>query len=89
MESAGVFKLIFSSSATVYGEAVDSPIPEDAPVGFTKNPYGTSKYFIERILMDLSSSKKLLLFTRSKSSVIQILVYKGYNSKFLTTRAPD
>lgn len=62
MESAGVFKLIFSSSATVYGEAVESPISEDAPVGVTKNPYGTSKYLIERILMDLA-------FSNSKWSV--------------------
>ena len=62
MESAGVFKLIFSSSATVYGQAVESPISEDAPVGASKNPYGTSKYIIERILMDLA-------FSNSKWSV--------------------
>ena len=46
-------KLIFSSSATVYGEQKVMPIKEDYPVGGTTNPYGTSKLFIEHILEDL------------------------------------
>ncbi|MEE3343272.1 MAG: UDP-glucose 4-epimerase GalE [Bacilli bacterium] len=46
-------KLIFSSSATVYGEQKVMPIREDYPVGGTTNPYGTSKLFIEHILEDL------------------------------------
>lgn len=46
-------KIVFSSSATVYGDPATTPIKEDFPVGGTTNPYGTSKYMIERILEDL------------------------------------
>ena len=46
-------KIIFSSSATVYGNPVKLPITEDMPVGNTTNPYGTSKLYIEGILKDL------------------------------------
>ena len=46
-------KIVFSSSATVYGDPVTTPIKENFPVGATTNPYGTSKYMIERILEDL------------------------------------
>ena len=46
-------KIVFSSSATVYGDPASTPIKEDFPVGGTTNPYGTSKYMIERILEDV------------------------------------
>lgn len=46
-------KIVFSSSATVYGNPKSNPIKEDFSVGNTTNPYGTSKYMIERILEDL------------------------------------
>lgn len=46
-------KIVFSSSATVYGDPATTPILESFPVGGTTNPYGTSKYMIERILEDL------------------------------------
>lgn len=46
-------KIVFSSSATVYGNSKTNPIKEDFLVGNTTNPYGTSKYMIERILEDL------------------------------------
>jgi UDP-glucose 4-epimerase len=49
-------KIVFSSSATVYGDPVTTPILESFPVGGTTNPYGTSKYMIERILEDLQFS---------------------------------
>ena len=51
-------KIIFSSSATVYGTPKKLPITEDQPVGDTTNPYGTSKYMIERILKDITISNK-------------------------------
>ncbi|WP_292955882.1 MULTISPECIES: UDP-glucose 4-epimerase GalE [unclassified Neptuniibacter] len=56
MASAGVKKLVFSSSATVYGE--DAPIPyiETMPRGKTSNPYGTSKSMVEQVLIDLCKS---------------------------------
>jgi len=46
-------KIVFSSSATVYGDPKSTPIKENFPTGNTTNPYGTSKYMIERILEDL------------------------------------
>ena len=52
-----VKNLIFSSSATVYGDPASVPIREDFPVGGTTNPYGTSKLFIERILTDLCAAE--------------------------------
>ncbi len=49
-------KIVFSSSATVYGDPIKLPITEEDKVGGTTNPYGTTKYFIERILQDVSIS---------------------------------
>lgn len=46
-------KIIFSSSATVYGDPEKVPITENCKVGGTTNPYGTSKLFIEHILSDI------------------------------------
>ena len=51
-----VKKLVFSSSATVYGDPKTVPIKESDPVGNTTNPYGTSKLFVEQILKDLYRS---------------------------------
>ena len=53
MEEFNCYKLIFSSSATVYGNPEKLPITEDMKVGGTTNPYGSSKLFIEGILKDL------------------------------------
>ena len=49
-------RLIFSSSATVYGDPTVLPLTEDCTVGGTTNPYGTTKYMIERILKDIHIS---------------------------------
>lgn len=48
-------KLVFSSSATVYGNPASLPIKEDFPLS-TTNPYGSTKLFIENILRDLYTS---------------------------------
>ncbi len=56
MQEFGVKNFIFSSSATVYGDPETVPITEECKVGGTTNPYGTSKYMIERILEDLYNS---------------------------------
>lgn len=58
MQERGCKKIVFSSSATVYGTPRSNPIKEDFPTGATTNPYGTSKYMIERILEDLYISDK-------------------------------
>ena len=52
MARAGVKTLVFSSSATVYGDPASVPIREDFPLGAT-NPYGQSKLMVEDILADL------------------------------------
>lgn len=52
MEEFGVNNIVFSSSATVYGNPASVPINEDFPTGATTNPYGTTKVMIERILTD-------------------------------------
>ncbi|MBQ7915835.1 MAG: UDP-glucose 4-epimerase GalE [Firmicutes bacterium] len=55
MQSHGVKSMIFSSSATVYGDPASVPIREDFPLS-TTNPYGTTKLYIERILTDLHAA---------------------------------
>ncbi len=56
MARAGVFRLVFSSSATVYGEPERMPIHEDFPTGTPTNPYGRSKLMVEEVLGDLAKS---------------------------------
>ena len=53
MQRAGIKRLIFSSSATVYGEEAPVPYVETLPRGKTSNPYGTSKSMVEQVLTDL------------------------------------
>ena len=52
MNEFGVKKIVFSSSATVYGVATEMPLVETMPLGAI-NPYGRTKLFIEEILRDL------------------------------------
>jgi UDP-glucose 4-epimerase len=53
MTAAGVKSVVFSSSATVYGDPAIVPITEDFPLSAT-NPYGRSKLFIEEMLRDIA-----------------------------------
>lgn len=53
MRSNGCKKIVFSSSATVYGMNNISPLTEDMQVGGVTNPYGRTKFMIECILQDL------------------------------------
>jgi UDP-glucose 4-epimerase len=52
MRGAGVGTLVFSSSATVYGETTRVPISEDSPLS-ASNPYGWSKLMVEQMLADM------------------------------------
>ena len=56
MERAGVFSLVFSSSATVYDEANLSPLNEDMPTGMPNNNYGYTKLIVEQILQKLAQA---------------------------------
>lgn len=53
MRNHGVKKIVFSSSATVYGEPEFMPITEKCPKGIATNPYGWTKWMLEQILIDL------------------------------------
>lgn len=62
MKEFHVFKLVFSSSATVYGDPDEVPIKESAKLQAT-NPYGQSKLMIEDILRDVAASDERWVFT--------------------------
>jgi UDP-glucose 4-epimerase len=55
MRTAGVCRLVFSSSATVYGDPEQVPVREDAPLR-TTNPYGRTKLVMEQLIEDLCVS---------------------------------
>lgn len=57
MQQAGVHRLVFSSSATVYGDPTTVPIPESAPAEQPANPYGRCKRMIEQICQDLAAAE--------------------------------
>jgi len=57
MAEFGCKRVVFSSSATVYGEPASVPIKEDFPLS-TTNPYGASKLMVENILRDVFASVK-------------------------------
>lgn len=54
MKENRIFKIVFSSSACVYNSNESTPWTEKTKTGESNNPYGSSKYIIERILKDLS-----------------------------------
>lgn len=56
MRQNGCKKIIFSSSATVYGDPAQIPITEECPKGTCTNPYGWTKWMLEQVLTDLHTS---------------------------------
>lgn len=58
MESFACKRIVFSSSATVYGEHGTPPFSEDMPTGQCTNPYGWTKYIIEQILTDAAKADR-------------------------------
>ena len=56
MQKHHVKNLIFSSSATVYGEPKEMPITENCPKGMCTNPYGWTKWMLEQVLTDLHTA---------------------------------
>ncbi len=63
MKKYDVKKIIFSSSATVYGDPAEIPITENCPKGICTNPYGWTKWMTEQILSDMSKADKELKVT--------------------------
>ncbi|MCR5727556.1 MAG: UDP-glucose 4-epimerase GalE [Lachnospiraceae bacterium] len=58
MKDAGVKNIVFSSSATVYGDPAFIPITEECPKGTCTNPYGWTKSMLEQILSDVTVADK-------------------------------
>ena len=56
MHKHNVKNIVFSSSATVYGDPISLPLREDMPTGKPTNPYGMSKLMVEHVLADLYTS---------------------------------
>jgi len=56
MAGAGVFRLVFSSTASVYGDQVRMPLTEASPLGQPASPYGRSKLIVEQVLADLCTA---------------------------------
>jgi len=56
MDEVGVRRIVFSSSATVYGVPEYLPLDEKHRTGSCTNPYGTTKYAVEKMMMDLAAS---------------------------------
>lgn len=57
MRNHGCKNIIFSSSATVYGDPAISPITEECPKGQCTNPYGWTKSMLEQVLMDVQKGR--------------------------------
>ena len=56
MRNHGVKNIIFSSSATVYGDPAQIPITEECPKGTPTNPYGWTKSMLEQVLTDIHTA---------------------------------
>uniref|UniRef100_A0A3Q3VVG2 UDP-glucose 4-epimerase n=1 Tax=Mola mola TaxID=94237 RepID=A0A3Q3VVG2_MOLML len=69
MQAHKVHNLVFSSSATVYGDPQQLPIDEQHSVGGCTNPYGKTKYFIEEIIRDHCKAEKVAIGRRECLSV--------------------
>ncbi len=61
MMECGVKKIVFSSSATVYGCPEYLPLDESHPTGKCTNPYGKTKYFMEEIMKDVCAANEVRL----------------------------
>ena len=70
MEKYDVKNIVFSSSATVYGDPQYLPLDEKHPVGGCTNPYGKTKYFIEEILRDVVIAQKVIMNSYSQCTLL-------------------
>ena len=66
MMEFGVKKIVFSSSATVYGDPEYLPLDENHPTGKCTNPYGKTKFFMEEIMKDVCAANSVRKDQNSK-----------------------
>lgn len=78
MQNNGVKKLLYSSSATVYGIPKYLPLAENHPTGQKcTNPYGKTKYFTEEILKDLCTFDSVFIKILARSNFYVIFYSNG------------
>jgi hypothetical protein len=88
MEEAGVKNLVFSSSATVYGETKYLPIDEKHPIGQgLTNPYGKSKYFIEEMCRDYANANTSWNIVRPSPS-LSLFANPGFSETMFSHLPP-
>ena len=80
MKRHGVNNLVFSSSATVYGDPQKLPLTEDHPLSAT-NPYGQTKLVIENMLRELHRSKHLHAARHAGREALHVADFKGGRRK--------
>ena len=88
MRQNGCKSIIFSSSATVYGDPAQIPITEECPKGQCTNPYGWTKSMLEQILMDIRQIMSGTLFffvTSIQSELIRVVQWVRIQTVFQTT----
>jgi UDP-glucose 4-epimerase len=62
MMEYGVKKIVFSSSATVYGDPQYLPVDEKHATGRCTNPYGKTKFFMEEIIKDQCTANSVRIY---------------------------
>ena len=75
MMEFGVKKIVFSSSATVYGDPEYLPVDEKHPTGKCTNPYGKTKYFMEEIIKDVCAANNVSDFNSTNVNSILIIIF--------------
>ena len=89
MRQNGCKSIIFSSSATVYGDPAQIPITEECPKGQCTNPYGWTKSMLEQILMtsirQIMSGTLFFFVTSIQSELIRVVQWVRIQTVFQTT----
>ena len=75
MMEFGVKKIVFSSSATVYGDPEYLPVDEKHPTGKCTNPYGKTKYFMEEIIKDVCAANNV---NDSKNTNVKLASWSSF-----------
>lgn len=78
LEAAGIKNLVFSSSATVYGDPEVVPLTEEMPKN-PENPYGRSKWLVEQMLMDLPEADRLSQVRGEQNSLWSVALLRYFN----------